>query len=146
VIDFGISNVGSKADNDCVPTTFAEIESKRGGTRTYEDFVTSSGYKDGTGVTISGDGYRELIEDTFNDTERFSKSKYIKPFDPVYMQDAANNREIFSYHFKGHADNVRGLEVYLRAPTKNRLLFRQSKYNYRYGHNQSTILNIFRLF
>jgi hypothetical protein len=67
-------------------------------------------------------------------------------FDPNYMQNAANNGEIFSYQFKGHADNVRGLKVFIRAPEKNMLLFRQSNYNYRLGQNKNLILNIFRLF
>ena len=50
-IGFNIPNVGSQAENDCVPTTFAEIETKRGGSRTYEDFKNSTNYKDGVGVT-----------------------------------------------------------------------------------------------
>jgi hypothetical protein len=35
------------------------------------------------------------------------------------MQNAAKNGEVFSYHFKGHADNVRGLKVFINAPKKN---------------------------
>jgi RHS repeat-associated protein len=41
-IDFGIPNVGSNLDLDCVPTTFTEVETKRGGVRTYDNFKKST--------------------------------------------------------------------------------------------------------
>jgi hypothetical protein len=153
VIDFGISNVGSKADNDCVPTTFAEIERKRGGSRTYENFEqtlpvynekTGLGYKKGRGLYSTRNSYNELVHNNFNDVQNLGSDHYL--FDPNYMQNAANNGEVFSFRFKGHADNVRGLKVFINASDKNTLLFRRNNYNYRYGQNQSTILNIFRLF
>jgi RHS repeat-associated protein len=148
VIDFGIPNVGSYTEVDCVPTTFAEIERKRGGSRTYENFKQNPDYVESVGFKTTQRRYERLMKRTFGNStvETLSEDQYALLFDANYMQNAASNGEIFSYHFNGHADNVRGLEVYLRAPMKNQLLFRQGSYNYRYGHNQNTILNIFRLF
>jgi RHS repeat-associated protein len=79
VVDFSIPNVGSKADNDCVPTTFAEIESKRGGTRTYENFEqtlpvyneqTGIGYKKGIGLYDTRDSYDKLVHHNFNNVQK----------------------------------------------------------------------------
>jgi hypothetical protein len=153
VVDFGISNVGSKSENDCVPTTFAEIETRRGGVRTYENFEqnlptyneqTGVGYKKNTGLFSTKDSYDKLVHNNFNNVQKLGSDHYL--FDPGYMQNAANRGEIFSYQFKGHADNVRGIKVFINAPEKNMLLFRQNSYNYRLGQNKLPLLNIFRLF
>jgi len=51
ILDFGISNVGSALDrSNCVPTTFAEIERKRGGTKGYKYYKKSTNYIDNTGI------------------------------------------------------------------------------------------------
>jgi RHS repeat-associated protein len=148
VIDFGISNVGSKAENDCVPTTFTEIETRMGGSRTYENFKNYTGYKEGEGVLITGTDYDNLIHNKFGNVETLKSRNYNNLFIPEYMQNAAAKGEIFSVHFgpqNAHADNVRALQVFLRDSSKNRLIFRQSHYNFQRWNNNN-ILNIFRIF
>ena len=143
-IFFGITNVGSKNDNDCVPTTFAEIEAKRGGTRTYENFIDITNYEENVGVSVTKNDYENLVYNTFDNVETVPQKDYYKLFDPEYMQNAANNNEIFSVQFKGHTDNVRSLKVFIDAPELNTLTFRETRYNLTRSGNGVIILNIFR--
>jgi len=143
VIDFNIPNVGSNLDNDCMPTTFLEIESKRGGIRTYDNFIKITGYQENVGVKIEIGEYEELIKSTFNNVQTLSRNDYYKLFDTKFMQAAADNGQVFSVYFKGHVDNVRSLQVYTRAPYKNKLTFRQSKYNFTLSGKGVTVLNVF---
>ncbi|MCD2424454.1 FG-GAP-like repeat-containing protein [Niabella pedocola] len=149
-IDFRIPSVGSKLENDCVPTTFAEIETRRGDARTYENFKTLTKYQDDIGVSTSGVSYRKLVNGTFTDVSQLKPNEYGKLFDANYMRNAANNGEVFSVHFGGvttaHADNVRTLQVFYGNPTKNRLTFRQSSYNFTNSTKGLSILSIFRFF
>ena len=144
-IYFNISDVGSKSLNDCVPTTFAEIETARGGSRTYEEFRIMSDYKDGIGVEISKDKYAELLLRTFDNSEILNTNEYGRLFVPQYMETAAAKGEIFSVHFNGHADNVRALRVFNGKPILNKLIFRHSRYNMTSIGNGVAIMNIFRL-
>ncbi len=146
LIDFGMPNVGSNLDNDCVPTTFAEIEAKRGGSRTYDDFKGISNYQENVGVATTQKGYETLVNKTFSNAQTLSRTDYHNLFDANYMQNAANNNEVFSVHFRGHADNVRSLRVFTRAPYKNTLTFRQGSYNFTSSGQGVVIWNIFRFF
>ncbi len=110
-------------DNDCMPTTFAEIERSRGDSRTYGQFKKLTSSQDNVGVSIRIDDYDKLVHNTFNNVETLSKSNCRKLFDVKYIQNAANNNEVFSVRFKGHVDNVRSLKVFIRAPHKNTLTF-----------------------
>lgn len=147
-IDMKIPDVGSQLDADCVPTSFAEIEARRSGSRTYMDFKTITNYQKEVGVEITGNEFRKLVNRTFNDVNEIANNRAINNlFDPNYMQKAANNGEAFLIHFKRHADVVRGLEVYTRAPRKNTLIFRQSKFNFsRTNPSIKPIFSIFQFF
>ena len=145
-ISFGIPNVGSNLDNDCMPTTFTEIETIRGGTRTYNNFKNITNYKENVGVSISGTNYDILVHNTFKNVQTLSRTYYSKLFDAQYMQIAANNNEVLSVHFKGHVDNVRSLKVFTRAPYLNKLTFRQRSFNFTSLGSNYPILNIFRFF
>lgn len=145
-IDFGIPNVGSNLANDCVPTTFAEAEAIIGGARTYDDFKKITSYQDNVGVSISGTDYEKLVNNTFNNVQTLSRTDYHNLFDAQYMRNSANSNEMFSVHFKGHADNVRGLQVFTRDPSKNKLIFRQGSYNFTSSGKGVTVWNIFRFF
>jgi len=148
-IGFGIPNVGSNSENDCVPTTFAEIERKRGGSRTYDDFKKSTNYQQDVGVTTTQKSYETLVNNTFNDVQKLATSRErLALFDPQYMQNAANNNEVFSVHFggKAHADNVRSLRVFINKPSFNTLTFRQSSYNFTISGKGVRVWNIFRFF
>lgn len=145
-IDFRISNAGSKLANDCVPTSFAEIETKRGGSRTYDNFKNSSNYQEDVGVSISRTNYEKLIHRTFSNTQTISNKDYHKLFDANYMRNAAANNEVFSVHFSGHADNIRSLKVFTGLPSKNTLTFRQSSYNFNRSGKGVSVMNIFRIF
>jgi hypothetical protein len=147
VVDFGIPNVGSKSENDCAPTTGFEIETKRKGSRSYDDFVNNSGYVKDKGAVYSQSSYESYMHNTHTDIQTMSKKDYHRLFNAEYMQNAADNGEIFSFHFLGHVDNVRYLDVYINAPMKNTLIFRQSQYNFStLSRSRKTILNIFHLF
>lgn len=65
------------------------------------------------------------------------------------MQNAASNSEVISFHFGGsepHADNVRKLQVFTRHPMKNKIIFRQNKYNFSRGRQGwNNILSIFHI-
>jgi RHS repeat-associated protein len=144
-IDFNIPNVGSLAENDCVPTTFAEIEAKRGGSRTYEDFANNPNYSYGKGHIGTGSEYREYMKKNYP-YKLIRDDKML--FDANYMSNVAQDGEIISIHFgpkNAHADNVRALQVFKLAPEKNRLIFRQGGYNFNQGNNRNNILSIFRI-
>ncbi len=143
VIKFGIKDVGSERPQDCVPTTFAEIENHRNGLRTYDDFVTLSKYVEGHGVDISANKYKELILNTFNNSEIISRGRL---FDVQYMSEAANRGDIISIHFHKHADNVRALRVFKNKPELNELIFRNHNYNMTKSNSKIIIHNVFRLF
>jgi len=129
-----------------VPTTFFEIETKRKGLRTYDNFKNISNYQQNVGVSTTQIGYETLVNKTFNNTQTLSRSDYHNLFDANYMQNAANNNEVFSVHFRGHADNVRGLQVFTRSPNLNKLTFRQGSYNFTSSGNDVEVWNIFRFF
>lgn len=129
-----------------MPSTFAEVETKRRGARTYDEFKDITNYQENVGVKISGNDYEKLVHKTFNNVKTVSKTDYHKLFDAQYMQKAANNNEVFSVHFKGHVDNVRSLQVFTRAPYLNKLTFRQSRYNFTSMGSKYSILNIFWFF
>ena len=145
IIYFDIPDVGSKSLNDCVPSTFAEIEAARRGTRTYEYFCDMTNYINGEGVVTSKEAYAQLLMQTFDNAEILETTEYGKLFTPQYMETAASNGKIFSVHFNGHADNVRALQVFDRKPNLNKLIFRQSRYNMTSKGNGIAIINIFRL-
>ncbi len=146
IIDFGIPNAGSNSANDCVPTTFAEIETKRGGSRTYNNFKNSTNYQENVGVSISGTDYERLVNRTFDNTIKLSRRDYINLFDAQHMQTVANHNEIISIHFEGHADNIKGLQVFTHATYKNKLIFRQSRYNFTSRGSSYPIINAFWFF
>ncbi|MDR0507888.1 MAG: FG-GAP-like repeat-containing protein [Dysgonamonadaceae bacterium] len=146
VIDFGISNVGSKAPNDCVPTTFAEIEIKKGGSLSYNDYVTRTDYKYGFGVSGSVEDYQNMVMSNFNG--EVLSNQYLA-FSPEYMKVAAANGNVISFDFGNHADNVRKMQVFSLAPSKNKLIFRNSNYNFSFPVGDKKIpdiLNIFRIY
>jgi RHS repeat-associated protein len=146
VINFGINNVGSRQPNDCLPTSCAEIEAKRNGARSYEDFVGLSQYKEGVGVTTSGIDLENYLCSTFDNVETLSRIEYGNLFNPDYMRSAANNGEVFCVNFSNHIDNVRTLQVFKNAPHLNKITFRQGRYNMRNAGTRYPILNIFRFF
>ena len=152
VIDFGIPNVGSKTENDCVPTSFYEAEVKHRGGRTYDDFKSSTGYREGEGVRGNKRQYERLINRNFpNNVQTLDEGNYSDVFSPSYMQNAVNKGKVVNVNFidgtRGHSDNVRELQVFLRDPSKNRLIFRQSSYNFNsMNMNNAHVANIFFLF
>ena len=125
-----IKNVGSLNSNDCVPTTFAELEAALGGKRSYADFLISTKYIQDKGVEISLFDYQKSLQHAFgNKFEKLDSKDLWKLFDPKFMEQAAKNGQIFSCFFYTHADNVRSLRVFTRASYLNELTFRQSRYN-----------------
>ena len=149
VIDMGIPNVGSLAKNDCYPTTFSEIEAKKGGSRSYQDFAKNANYSEGKGLIINRSDYRNLMNTTFGTVDILDGNAANQVFDPSFMRMASQNGEIISFHFSGprpHADNVRQLRVFLNAPMKNRLIFRQSGYNFSQYSGWNNIWSIFRIY
>lgn len=150
VIDMSINNVGSKSANDCVPTTFAEIENRTGGSRTYSDFVTSTGHVVGEGNYESINSYRTRMRNTFTGYQQLQGTDAANVFDPTYMENASNTSDVISFHLRdgsgaAHADNVRRLEVFTRDPAKNRLIFRHTKFNLQQRDGWSNVLSIFRI-
>jgi|GEM_PF-65692 len=146
-IDMRVPNVGSKYTNDCVPTTDLETETMRGGSRSYNDFAKSSGYVEGEGAKFSQASYERYMKRIHNNVIIMCDTDYELLFDHGYMQNAANRGESFTVHFRGHVDKPRYLDVYLFAPEKNTLRFRQSRYNFTSGRgSKHPILNIFNLF
>jgi len=62
------------------------------------------------------------------------------------MESSANNKDVFSFLFKDHADNVRSLQVFTRNPLLNTLTFRQRSYNFSFGSGyQDFIRGMFRI-
>ena len=54
VVKWDIENVGSLNENDCVPTSFAEANEYFGGDKSYEEYLSSTGYtKDGVKTNYS---------------------------------------------------------------------------------------------
>jgi len=66
------------------------------------------------------------MHDTFNNSETLCRRDYSNLFNSDYMKSTADKKEVFSFLFNGHADNVRSLQVFLRNPLLNTLTFRQS--------------------
>ena len=119
----------SREDNDCLASTMTEAENELGGNRTYEDFSEMvKDKKSPEGVEIKTKNYIKLLEDNFPIKET---PKTHELFDAQYMTDVANSGDVITVHFTapGHADNVRELRVFVRAPEKNTLVFRQSMFN-----------------
>ena len=144
-IGFGIKDVGSQNANDCVPTTFAEIDEEMGVSGTYENFKATTNYVDENGVLISPNRYEDLMHDTFNSSEKLCGRDYSNLFNPDYMKTSASNHDVFSVLFSDHADNVRSLQVFTRDPSLNTLVFRQSSYNFN-STNTKIYEKIFSIF
>ena len=86
VIDMGIPNVGSLAKNDCYPTTFSEIEAKKGGSRSYQDFAKNANYSEGKGLIINRSDYRNLMNTTFGTVDILDGNAANQVFDPSFMR------------------------------------------------------------
>ena len=138
-------------NNDCVVATFTEIENEFDGSRTYEDF-SNNVEMTSNGVFLSGDEYGKKIEEIFpNSTVTELRGEHYKLFDPAYMNEVVSSGDVITVHFRkpGHADNVRALRVFERAPEKNTLVFRVSNFNanlsqFNYKNGVSTIKRIGR--
>ncbi|WP_314791348.1 RHS repeat-associated core domain-containing protein [Tannerella forsythia] len=111
-IDFDISNVGSKNLNDCVPTTFAELNEHFGGNKSYDDYVRISNYIDGEGVKMRLRGYDNLLNNNFESVH----FDYFKLQNPEYMLSVKNLGKVISVHMQHgkmyHADNIRFIKFY----------------------------------
>ena len=118
-------------ENDCMISTMAEVEKETGGTRSYGDFFKMLEKKySNHGVSMTIKEYNQILDDNFS-------KQSIKPhliFDPDYMKEVAYSNNVISIHFTkpGHSDNVRKLKVFINAPEKNKLVFRQSMFNVNY--------------
>ena len=87
------------------------------------------------------------MHDTFNNSETLCRRDYSNLFNSDYMKSTADKKEVFSFLFNGHADNVRSLQVFLRNPLLNTLTFRQSGFNFSINSgSQKSIMNIFHIF
>ena len=67
----------------------------------------------------------------------------------AFMRAAASNGEIFTVHFRGHTDNIRGLKYYPGNLMRNKLKFRENSKSYSRAKppsKRSPVLNIFNLF
>lgn len=121
------------------------------GRSSFYSLYTSFNYQqiETTMVALNVKDYKDLLESTFlNHVANIENPADL--FNPEYMQNAAANSEVFSFHFVkrklGHADNIRRIEIYIHAPMKNQLIFRQSSYNLRQYDGWSNVKNIFRFF
>ena len=130
IIKYDIPNVGSLSENDCVPTTWAEMEALLGGKRSYDEFVEVSKYIPKTGVETTGLEYKELVLEQFEGASELAKNNWSQLFDPCFFQSSIDNHTYFSFYFHGHADVVRSLWVFERNPLLNTLTFRQPLYNF----------------
>lgn len=65
-IDFDISDVGSKAANDCFPTSLAEASEHFNGKYSYEDYQKFLRYKEDIGVGYTEEHYKNLLDATCN--------------------------------------------------------------------------------
>ena len=102
---------------------------------------------DGEGVFLTFSDYEELIRSEFGNIETLSRRDYSRLFDPDFMRNAANNGEVFSFHFSGHADNVRKMQVFYNDPRRNKLIFREKSFNTtQVDRQRREIFNIFRLY
>jgi len=149
VYDFGIKKgLGSKVENDCVPTSFAEIEAKLGGSREYEDFVNylrSEGYESGLGLEMNKEQYEALIKRTFENVEVLNGSDIVSIWDPAYLQSLIDNNKTISLHFSNHADNIRKVKLYPN-PMKNKVVLRNGSYSPTKFNGMKNFRNAFSIF
>ena len=114
VVDFNIRNVGSKSLNDCVPTSFAEMNDYFGGNTTYEDYRAITNYQENVGVSRNRADYRELLSDNFN-TSPYNN--------PSVLENLTTARDLQSSGYLlhtnmpysnglRHADNIRSISYY----------------------------------
>ncbi|MDO9154105.1 MAG: RHS repeat-associated core domain-containing protein, partial [Paludibacter sp.] len=113
VIDFKIKNVGSIAENDCVPTTFAEADNYLGGNKSYNQYKTLTKYIDGEGVYLNKSDYEKLLSNHFN---RTAKIDYNILKDPKLVSQIKNNGYVVNtnmpYSGIRHLDNLRTIKYY----------------------------------
>lgn len=143
MVKFDIDNVGSLAENDCVPTTFAEADNYLGGDNTYDDYKTSTGYVDDKGVTTSRANYNNLVNKEFV-TKSFNPSDITSP---NAMQQVQNSGDLISIHMKisngmFHADNLRSISYY---SNKIVMLFRIGSYKFNSSFFTNNVPKFFRL-
>lgn len=85
-----------------------------------------------------------LLNDYFDNPIEVSYSEYKLLFDAEYTEMIHNN-VLYSFKFSDHSDNLRALNVFIRKPELNTLVFRNDNYNHTFikvGKNQ--ILSIFK--
>jgi hypothetical protein len=114
--DINYVNKINPAINDCVPTTFAEIDEWFGGNIDYEQYKLITGYVEGKGVTTD---YGNLISNNFKDVSQQNLKLLGNVGDVQTAKDA--NWILSIFKFEGitsegvnlwHADNIRSIEYY----------------------------------
>ena len=148
VISMHVGNGGNMNPNDCVQTTLYEIDQKKDGGHTYQTFYDRvKRIYTPEGTTISTEQLEQLLKEYFVVENITRKSNNL--FHPEFMSEVAKSNGVITVHFTkpGHADNIRTLRVFVRAPEKNVITFRQSQFNaneFRFNYKNG-VSGIFRI-
>ena len=111
-VRWDVSNVGSKSLNDCVPTSYAEMNDYFGGNTSYDEYRRITGYKEDVGVVGSRPDYERMLERNFTG-DRYNASNLA---DPQVARNIQNNGQLIHTNMPHsgikHADNLRSISYY----------------------------------
>jgi RHS repeat-associated protein len=111
-ISWDINNVGSKSLNDCVPTSYAEMNDYFGGSTSYEEYKTITSYQENVGVKTDRGGYERMLGRNFTG-DRYDA---LNLSDPQAARDIVNKGQLvhtnMPYSGIRHVDNLRSIMYY----------------------------------
>lgn len=113
-VRWDINNVGSRNLNDCVPTSFAEVDDFLGGNTTYNEYKGLTNYREDVGVLApnSADGYGRVVARHFTGNE-IDHNLLSAPQNAIDLRDAGRIVHTNMPHSAiRHADNLRSIKYY----------------------------------
>lgn len=100
--------------NDCVPTSYAEANDFFGGNKTYEEYLTHTGYAEDVGVSTSRRIYERRLSEEFTGYGLYNPSEQLKNIDAIraIKNDGGLIHTNMTYSSIRHADNLRSIKYF----------------------------------
>jgi RHS repeat-associated protein len=111
-ISWDIKNVGSQKLNDCVPTSYAEMNDYFGGNTSYDEYRRITDYQEDVGVVGRRSDYERMLGRNFTGADYDAHNLA----DPQVARNIQNNGQIVHTNMPHsgirHADNLRSISYY----------------------------------
>jgi len=112
-VNWNLKNVGSQRLNDCVPTSYAEMNDYFGGNTSYDEYRRITGYQEDVGVVGRRSDYERMLGRNFTGSEYTNPSALA---DPQVARNIQNNGQLIHTNMPHsgirHADNLRSISYY----------------------------------